>query len=56
MDMFVATCSVLKNIINEGSFAQKVDADATFDAIMSFEFILILHLMKEMLLIIDDLC
>ena len=54
--MFVATCSVLKNIINEGSFAQKADVDAAFDAITSFEFILILHLMKEMLSITDDLC
>ena len=58
MDMFVATCSVLKNIINEGSFVQKADVAvaAAFDVITSFEFIIILHLMKEMLSITDDLC
>ncbi|CAH9074661.1 unnamed protein product [Cuscuta epithymum] len=55
--MYVATCSVLKNIISDGTtYAQRADADAVYDGITSFEFILILHIMIDILEISYDLC
>ncbi|GFZ11350.1 hypothetical protein Acr_22g0007480 [Actinidia rufa] len=55
--MFNATCAVLSNIIKEGTtYAQRGDADAAYDALMSFEFVFILHLMKEIMEITDILC
>ena len=55
--MFNATCVVLSNIIKEGTtYAQRGDADAAYDALMSFEFVFILHRMKEIMEITDILC
>jgi hypothetical protein len=55
--LFNATCSVLENIINEGStYSQRGDANAAYQMITSFQFIFILHLMKEIMGIIDGLC
>ncbi|KAM6582276.1 hypothetical protein CsatB_009281 [Cannabis sativa] len=56
-NMFGATCSVLENIIKEGSnYHQRGDANAAYNMITSFEFIFILHLMKEIMGITDILC
>ncbi|KAH9697194.1 TTF-type domain-containing protein [Citrus sinensis] len=55
--MFSATCSVLLNIIEDGTNAfQRGDADAAYEAMTSFEFVFILHLMKEIMAITDILC
>ncbi|KAH9657609.1 TTF-type domain-containing protein [Citrus sinensis] len=55
--MFSATCSVLLNIIDDGTNAfQRGDADAAYEAMTSFEFVFILHLMKEIMAITDILC
>ena len=55
--MFGATCTVLQNIIHEGlNYAQRGEPDAAYDTLTSFDFIFILHLMKEVMGIIDILC
>ncbi|KAL5764902.1 hypothetical protein ACOSQ2_017496 [Xanthoceras sorbifolium] len=55
--LFGPTCVVLQNIINDGSnYTQRGDADAAYDAITSFEFIFILHLMKEIMGFTNILC
>ncbi|KAF8404096.1 hypothetical protein HHK36_008976 [Tetracentron sinense] len=55
--MFDATCSILQNIITDDStYSQRGDADVAYDAITSFEFIFILHLMQEIMEITDNLC
>ncbi|KAL5758277.1 hypothetical protein ACOSP7_020888 [Xanthoceras sorbifolium] len=55
--LFSPTCVVLQNIINDGSnYTQRGDADTAYDAITSFEFIFILHLMKKIMGSTDILC
>ncbi|XP_062100066.1 uncharacterized protein LOC133805935 [Humulus lupulus] len=55
--LFEATCSVLESIIKEGSTqSQRGDASAAYKMMTSFEFIFILHLMKEIMGINDILC
>ncbi|KAG6674257.1 hypothetical protein I3842_15G033100 [Carya illinoinensis] len=55
--MFEATYSVLETIIKEGStYSQRGDANAAYKMITSFQFIFILHLMKEIMGITDVLC
>jgi hypothetical protein len=55
--LFNATCSMLENIINERStYSQFGDANAVYKMITSFQFIFILHLMKEIMGITDSLC
>ncbi|KAG7988370.1 hypothetical protein I3843_03G184700 [Carya illinoinensis] len=55
--MFEATCSMLETIIKEGStYSQRGDANAAYKMITSFQFIFILHLMKEIMGITDVLC
>ncbi|XP_057493209.1 uncharacterized protein LOC130778717 [Actinidia eriantha] len=57
MTMFDATCSALKNIIDDGNtYLQRGDADSAYDAITSFEFVFILHIIKEIMEITEDLC
>ena len=54
--MFDATCSVLENVIEDGnSSSQRSEADGAYDIMTSFEFVFILHLMRELLGITDDL-
>ena len=53
INMFAATCSFLEKIIVDGSScSQRGDADATYNILTSFEFILILYLMNEIMGII----
>ncbi|XP_061356455.1 uncharacterized protein LOC133300889 [Gastrolobium bilobum] len=55
--MFKATCEVLDNISNEGKTAShRGDADNAYSSLTSFDFIIILHLMKEIMGITDVLC
>ncbi|XP_028079272.1 zinc finger MYM-type protein 1-like [Camellia sinensis] len=57
INMFSATCAVLRNIINDGSKSnQQAEADGAYDSITSFEFVFILHLMRDIMEITDDLC
>ncbi|XP_028079332.1 zinc finger MYM-type protein 1-like [Camellia sinensis] len=57
INMFSATCAVLRNIINDGSKSnQRAEADGVYDSITSFEFVFILHLMRDIMEITDDLC
>ncbi|KAI8560949.1 hypothetical protein RHMOL_Rhmol04G0296200 [Rhododendron molle] len=46
--LFSSTCLVLKEIINDkdNTSAQRAEADGSYDAITTFEFVFILHLMK----------
>ena len=55
--LFDSTCLVLENIKKEGStYSQRGDANAASKLIESFEFIFILHLMREIMGITDVLC
>ncbi|XP_062162038.1 uncharacterized protein LOC133869083 [Alnus glutinosa] len=55
--MFHATCSVLDIISKEGTnYSQRSDAEATYMVLTSFEFVLILHLMKEIMGFTNCLC
>ena len=58
--MFSATCSILSNVINDGATStQRADADGVYDKITSLEFVLILHLMRDimgLLMIFAKLC
>ncbi|XP_062114370.1 uncharacterized protein LOC133825448 [Humulus lupulus] len=55
--MFSATCEVLLNKIEDGMTpAQRGDANATYEAITSFEFVFTLHLKKKILEISNMLC
>jgi len=55
--MYDATCLVLeKNIIDGSTYSQCGDADNAYKSLTSFEFILILHLMREIMGITNVLC
>ncbi|XP_016177929.1 uncharacterized protein LOC107620253 [Arachis ipaensis] len=47
--MFDATCEVLEKSTKEGNFSTRSDASAAYDAITSFEFVFVLHLMRNIL-------
>ncbi|XP_071708980.1 uncharacterized protein [Rutidosis leptorrhynchoides] len=55
IDMYDATFTVLRSIIKYGCSPQRGDADATYDYMKSFEFVLILHLIKEIMGMTDTL-
>ncbi|XP_059671069.1 uncharacterized protein LOC132316609 [Cornus florida] len=55
--LFGPTCSVLRSIIKDGSTCfQRGDADSAFDIITSFEFVFILHLVKDIMGASNILC
>jgi hypothetical protein len=55
--MFGATCSFCNNISKEGAnYSQRGDAEAAYMVLTSFEFILILHLMKDLIGLTNMLC
>ncbi|XP_025682376.1 uncharacterized protein [Arachis hypogaea] len=57
INMYGATLTVLQKIIVDGStYSQRGDADSAYNTMTSFEFVLILHLMKDMMGITDILC
>ena len=55
--MVDATCKVINIISEEGAnYKQRGDAEGAYQVLTSFEFILILHLMKEIMGITNALC
>nr|KYP64740.1 Zinc finger MYM-type protein 1 [Cajanus cajan] len=54
--MFNATTSVLEDLVVNGTGSQRGDATYAFRVLMSFEFVFILHVMKEIMGITDKLC
>ncbi|XP_028075302.1 uncharacterized protein LOC114277602 [Camellia sinensis] len=57
INMFGATCSILSNVINdEATSTQRANANGVYDKITSFEFVFILHLMRDIMGTINDLC
>lgn len=55
--MFRATCNVLGKIVDEGNTpSQRGEAFSSLEAMNSFEFVFVLHLMKEIMEITDSLC
>ncbi|XP_058742087.1 uncharacterized protein LOC131614532 [Vicia villosa] len=57
INMYEATCSVLKKIAKErGNYATRGDADSSYNYLKAFDFIFILHLVKEIMGITDMLC
>ena len=53
--MFDVTCSILENVIEiENSSNQRSEADGAYDIMTSFEFVFILHLLRELLGIMDE--
>ncbi|XP_025693094.1 uncharacterized protein [Arachis hypogaea] len=54
--MFDATCEVLEKSTKEGNFSTRGDASAAYDTITSFEFVFVLHLMRNILEVSHDLC
>jgi hypothetical protein len=57
MNMYEATCRVLKTLAKEGSsYITRGDGNSGYNYMKEFDFILILHLMKEIMGITDVLC
>ncbi|TYI36023.1 hypothetical protein ES332_A03G114400v1 [Gossypium tomentosum] len=57
LKMYNATSTILENLKNTGSnYSQRGDAHNAYNRLRSFEFIFILHVMKEVLGITDNLC
>ncbi|XP_042415036.1 zinc finger MYM-type protein 1-like [Zingiber officinale] len=54
--MFSASCMVLLKIMDDGLPSQRADATTVYDEMTSFDFVFILHLMKEIMGITDILC
>ncbi|ESR44900.1 hypothetical protein CICLE_v10003389mg [Citrus x clementina] len=54
INMFSETCDVLINIMEDRvTYASRGDVDATYEVITSFEFVFVLHLMKNIMVIAD---
>ena len=57
MKMFSSTCIVLSKLIDEGwTSAQRGGADCAYEILTSFDFIFVMHLMKEIITITNILC
>ncbi|KAK9733108.1 hypothetical protein RND81_04G044000 [Saponaria officinalis] len=56
LNMYNASCSVLQTVIKEAKGAQRGEADKAYDDMTSFEFVLVLHIMIQILGITNDLC
>ena len=52
--MFNATYKVLENLSTEGNYRQRRDADFALNSLMYFDFIFILHLMKDIMEIVGS--
>ena len=53
MKMFNATHKVLEHLSTEGNYRQRRDADFALNSLMYFDFIFILHLMKNIMEIVE---
>ncbi|KAJ9555000.1 hypothetical protein OSB04_009614 [Centaurea solstitialis] len=56
INMFGPICKVLLKIVEEGVGLIKEDAELTYEGITTFEYVLILHIEKEIMEITDLLC
>ena len=57
MTIFPTACTVVNDIIDEeATYVQKDEAYAISKVLLSFEIVLTLHLMHEIIGIINDLC
>jgi hypothetical protein len=55
--IFSPTCEVILKIIDVGTTSsQRAEADSVYQVMTSFEFVFILHLMKDIMQITDHLC
>ncbi|XP_073131433.1 uncharacterized protein [Henckelia pumila] len=54
--IFSASSMVLFNVMEDGLPSQRADATSVYDEMTSFDFVFILHLMKEIMGITDILC
>ena len=55
--MFDATCKVMNTIFDKGAnYKQRGDAEEAYQVLTSFKFVLILHMMKEIMGINNILC
>ncbi|XP_074559177.1 uncharacterized protein LOC141815131 [Curcuma longa] len=54
--MFSASCMVLLKVMDDGLPSQRADATSVYDEMTTFDFVFILHLMKEIMEITDILC
>jgi hypothetical protein len=55
--IFSPTCEVIVKLIDMGTTSfQRAEADSVYQVMTSFEFVFILHLMKETIQITDQLC
>ena len=55
--MFDVTCKVINTIFEKwANYKKHSDAEGVYQVLISFEFILILHLMKEIMRITNILC
>ncbi|KAL4281421.1 hypothetical protein GQ457_03G013840 [Hibiscus cannabinus] len=54
--LYNPTGEVLQTIINEGNRTQRSEDDVAYDTLKSFEFVFLLHLMKKLLGLSDNLC
>ncbi|XP_020259552.1 zinc finger MYM-type protein 1-like [Asparagus officinalis] len=54
--MFSAACTVLLKVMEDGLPSQRADATSVYDEMTSFDFVLILHLMSEIMGITDFFC
>ncbi|XP_073017809.1 uncharacterized protein [Primulina eburnea] len=54
--MFSASCTVLFKVMEDGLPSQRADATSVYDEMTSFDFVFILHLMREIMEITDVLC
>ena len=54
--LFSPTCEVLLKIMAEGNSSQKVEVESTYEVLISFEFVFILHFVNETMRITDKLC
>ncbi|XP_071724718.1 uncharacterized protein [Rutidosis leptorrhynchoides] len=52
--LFHSTCVVLEKCSEEGNYSTRGEATSAYDAITTFEFVFLLHLMKDMLGISHD--
>ncbi|GAV82634.1 hypothetical protein CFOL_v3_26085 [Cephalotus follicularis] len=56
-ELYNPTCTVLGKIIEDGStYSQRGEACVAYNLLTSFEFVFILHLLKEIMEITDILC
>ncbi|KAK9664915.1 hypothetical protein RND81_14G077000 [Saponaria officinalis] len=56
LNMYNVSCSVLQTVIKERKGAQRGESDKAYDDMTSFEFVLVLHIMIQILGITNDLC